>query len=94
MSRTASSSSSPRRRRSTAAASSSEIPASSLLPAQDQILTPPQAAELLGINPGTLAHMRFEGRGPAFYRAGRSIRYILRDLIEWLRSSRVPCDMA
>ena len=39
------------------------------------LLTTPQAAEYLGLKPGTLEVWRVQGRGPKFCRLGRAIRY-------------------
>jgi len=41
------------------------------------------AARFLGCSPKTLAHMRCNGRGPAFIKRGR-IYYYVRDLEDWL----------
>jgi predicted site-specific integrase-resolvase len=38
-------------------------------------LTPREAAEKLGVHPGTLANWRNWGMGPKFFRFGRFVRY-------------------
>ncbi len=43
-----------------------------------------ETAAYLGINYFTLARWRSEGKGPAFVRVGRQIRYREGDLIAWL----------
>lgn len=53
------------------------------------ILDERDAARYLGYRPITLRAWRREGRGPAYHRAGRSIRYHLDDLDAWLRARRV-----
>ena len=57
------------------------------LPAQ--LLTPPEAAEFLSVSLSCLAKWRCYGTGPAYCRAGRSIRYRVVDLERWLRDRTV-----
>jgi predicted DNA-binding transcriptional regulator AlpA len=54
-----------------------------------QLLTPRQLAEVCGLKPNTLAKMRVAGRGPAFTRCGRSIRYPLSLVEQWLQANIV-----
>lgn len=49
------------------------------------------AAEYLGLQPETLDTWRCRGGGPAFFKAGRLVRYLRSDLDEWLLSRRVNC---
>ncbi len=42
------------------------------------------AAVLLGMTPETLRNWRYRGDGPPFLKVGRSVRYRLFDLAEWL----------
>lgn len=47
------------------------------------------AARYVGLAPSTLAKMRVRGDGPPFSKAGaRVVVYDIRDLDEWLRSTR------
>jgi len=46
-------------------------------------LTTKQAAHYLGLSPRTLEKMRTKGIGPKYYRVGRGVRYLVRDLDEW-----------
>lgn len=55
----------------------------------DLPLTEKQAAERLGVKPGTLAHWRSAGTGPSYHKSGRLVVYFQRDLDEWLESRRV-----
>jgi excisionase family DNA binding protein len=48
-------------------------------------LTPTEAAEYLKLKPRALEHMRGQGRGPRFFKAGRLVRYRLADLDLWLK---------
>jgi excisionase family DNA binding protein len=43
-----------------------------------------QAAKYLGVSPGTLRLWRAEQRSPRFFRAGKLIRFRVRDLNEWI----------
>jgi excisionase family DNA binding protein len=43
-----------------------------------------QAAKFLGVSPGTLRLWRSENRSPRFFRAGKLIRFRIRDLNEWI----------
>lgn len=53
----------------------------------DSILSPREAAERLGLKTSTLAAMRHEGRGPAFMKHGRIIRYRTSDLAAWVEEN-------
>ncbi|MCA9501881.1 MAG: helix-turn-helix domain-containing protein [Spirochaetaceae bacterium] len=55
----------------------------------DSPLTETQAAERVGIKPGTLAHWRSAGTGPPYVKVGGRVRYLTRDLDDWLDSRRV-----
>jgi hypothetical protein len=54
-----------------------------------QTLDEGSAAVYVGYRPSALRAWRIQGRGPAFLRHGRTIRYHLRDLDAWLLSQRV-----
>ncbi len=47
------------------------------------------AARYVGLNPRTLDQWRYQGKGPAYLRIGRSIRYIQSELLAWLEAGRV-----
>ena len=49
----------------------------------DDSLTPQQAAEYLNQSVNTLRQWRSQGRGPAYEKRGRNIRYHKRDLDAW-----------
>ncbi len=48
------------------------------------LLTQRDAAALLRLSERTLERLRVSGLGPKFARCGRSIRYRLADLDEWI----------
>lgn len=49
-----------------------------------QILTPVEAAAYLRMSQSFLAQRRCEGGGPRFLKIGRSVKYRVQDLDEWL----------
>jgi excisionase family DNA binding protein len=58
--------------------------------AQDPLFTPPQAAEYLGISPGTLAVWRCAKRYPlAFIKVGRLVKYRQSELNRFLNDRSI-----
>ena len=53
-----------------------------------QPVTEAEAAVRLGLKVATLRAWRNQGRGPAYVRLGRAIRYLPTDLDEFLQSNR------
>ena len=51
-------------------------------------LTETEAAARLGLKVATLRAWRHRGRGPAYVRLGRAIRYLAIDVDEFLKSNR------
>jgi len=49
----------------------------------ENLLTPKQAAEYLGIKPRTLEVHRYRGTGPTYCKIGRMVRYRQDDLIAY-----------
>lgn len=45
-----------------------------------------EVSAYLGVPTGTLANWRYQGRGPAFIRIGRHVRYRPEDVRAWLAS--------
>jgi len=58
-------------------------------PTPAEMLNERDAADLLGLRPPTLRAWRFQRRGPAFVRLGRSVRYKRADLLEFLDGATV-----
>jgi hypothetical protein len=48
-----------------------------------------EASLLTGRSKSALATLRCRGGGPPFIKAGKCVRYIRRDLLEWLYEHRV-----
>lgn len=53
----------------------------------DVLISEVQAADFLSLSIRTLQAWRSAGRGPSFVRAGRAVRYRVRDLIAWIESN-------
>ena len=56
------------------------------------LLNPEQAAQFLCVRPQTLACWRLYGKGPAFAKIGRLVRYDRRILEEWVSRNTVPTE--
>ena len=56
--------------------------------AADQPMTESEAATRLGLKVATLRAWRHQGRGPAYLRLGRAVRYLAIDIDEFLNSNR------
>ena len=58
------------------------------------VMTTAQAAEYLGVSPGTMTVWRCRGCYPSlrYFRAGRAIRYRRKDLDRWIREQTVGKD--
>lgn len=50
----------------------------------DEVLTPSQAAKYLQMSVETLRRWRTDRRGPAYFRAGRHVRYRRSALDKWM----------
>lgn len=53
-----------------------------------RLLTPAEASKHVGLSPQTLANLRNTGRGPAYFKLSRFVRYDENDLNQWMRSRR------
>ncbi len=58
--------------------------AESVLQALSARLSPPKAAEYVGLACSTMAKLRVVGGGPLYRKLGRRVVYDLRDLDAWL----------
>ncbi|MGQ9688325.1 MAG: helix-turn-helix domain-containing protein [Desulfobaccales bacterium] len=56
---------------------------------QDHYVNDIEAAKLLGVSPQTLRNWRFLGKGPAYTKRGRMIRYRVQDLLDFMSAGRV-----
>jgi excisionase family DNA binding protein len=53
-----------------------------------QPLTESQAAARLGLKVATLRAWRHKGKGPAYVRLGRAVRYLMTDVDDFIQSNR------
>jgi excisionase family DNA binding protein len=60
----------------------------------DQLLSPQDLAEYLGVPLGTLYHWRTQGNGPPGLRVGRFLRYRRSDVEAWIRDRVTRDDTA
>ena len=51
--------------------------------------TPQEIAAIYGVNAGTLANLRSQGKGAKYYRLGTKIIYFIEDFERWLTSEPV-----
>lgn len=56
----------------------------------DGLLTTAEVARLLGVSPATLERWRAAGRGPRYFRYGRTVRYRYADLEAFVRTHTGP----
>ena len=54
-----------------------------------EFISPKDAAEMFGVNVGTLANLRVKKEGPRFYKGKRKIFYALDDFRAWLTANPV-----
>ena len=55
----------------------------------DRYVNDVEAAKLLSASPQTLRNWRFLGKGPAYFKKGRMVRYSLKSLIGFMESGRI-----
>ena len=51
--------------------------------------SPLQMCKLFGLNSGTMANLRFQQRGPRYYRCGKKIIYFYQDVERWIKENPV-----
>ena len=56
---------------------------------ENQLMPEREAAKLAGFSIAAFIKWRREGRGPRYIRVGRSIRYRLSDLLNWIEEHTV-----
>jgi len=56
---------------------------------QDRFVNDVVAAEMLSASPQTLRNWRHLGRGPAYSKRGRMVRYRVEDLLDFMSAGRV-----
>jgi len=58
------------------------------IPYEEHLLTVEETAEFLKSSINTLNKLRSLGEGPPYYKFGRSVRYKVRDLLEYVEKHR------
>jgi hypothetical protein len=56
---------------------------------QDRYVNDVEAAKILSSSPQTLRNWRHLGRGPAYSKRGRMVRYRLADLLDFMAAGRI-----
>ena len=54
----------------------------------DELLTLPEAAEVLDVPVSTLRAWRYAGTGPVSFKVGKRVRFYRSDLDAWVRAKR------
>jgi predicted DNA-binding transcriptional regulator AlpA len=52
------------------------------------LLNTEQVSKMLGVAKTTLEHMRLKGNGPSYVHVGRSVRYPLSGVYEWMAEQK------
>ena len=55
----------------------------------DRYVDDVEAAMILSVSPQTLRNYRHLGRGPAYSKRGRMVRYQVADLLEFMKAGRI-----
>ena len=55
----------------------------------DRFVNDVEAAKILAVSPQTLRNYRHLGRGPAYSKRGRMVRYKVADLLDYMNSGRI-----
>jgi hypothetical protein len=56
---------------------------------QDRFVTDIEAAKILAVSPQTLRNYRHLGRPPVYHKRGRLVRYLVKDLFDFMASGRI-----
>ena len=48
-----------------------------------------EAGPILGLRPQTLRNKRSKGEGPPYYKIGRAVRYLEKDLLDYLEKRKI-----
>ena len=55
----------------------------------DMFVSDIQAAKAGDLSPQTLRNWRYQRKGPVYYKIGRSVRYKIKDLIEFFEDRKI-----
>jgi hypothetical protein len=56
---------------------------------QDRFVNDVEAAKILSMSPQSLRNYRHLGKGPAYSKKGRMVRYQIADLLDFMNSGRI-----
>ena len=56
---------------------------------QKRTLTTDGVSEIYQISKGTLANLRWQRRGPRFYKVGKRVLYFIEDIERWIKAEPV-----
>ena len=56
---------------------------------QDRYVSDIEAAKIISSSPQTLRNWRHMGRGPAYSKRGRMVRYKIQDLLDFMATGRI-----
>ena len=59
---------------------------------EKKLLTEAEAAEFLGVSPGTLSVWRSKGKGPSYSKIGSSVRYNLASLLGYIERNKIAIN--
>jgi predicted DNA-binding transcriptional regulator AlpA len=51
-----------------------------------------QAGPIIGLKPQTLRNQRSKGEGPPYYKIGRAVRYLEKDLLDYLEKRKIQTE--
>ena len=58
----------------------------------DELVSPAVAAKIVGLSPRSLRRLVSQGQIPVYRYAPNSMRYLVRDLMEWTEARRVEAE--
>ena len=58
----------------------------------DELVGPSMAAKIVGLSPRSLRRLVSQGQIPVYRYAPNSMRYLVRDLMEWTEARRVEAE--
>ena len=58
----------------------------------DELVSPAVAAKIVGLSPRSLRRLVSQGEIPVYRYAPNSMRYLVRDLMEWTEARRIEPD--
>ncbi len=60
---------------------------------EDRYVSDVEAAQILSASPQTLRNWRHMQKGPPYTKRGRMVRYLVRDLLNFMESGRIDPEL-